>query len=72
MPCGKGWETGAIFPDGRVSEQSGPSALTGSGAILGVATAVLLGAGIYRGGVSVNLVRLNRFAGGVLAPWRAA
>ena len=47
-------------------QQSARPALTGSGAILGVFTAVLLGAGIYRGGVSINLVRFFRFTGVVL------
>ena len=47
-------------------QQSARPALTGSGAILGVFTAVVLGAGIYRGGVNINLVRFFRFTGVVL------
>jgi high-affinity iron transporter len=47
-------------------QQSARPVLTGSGAILGVFTAVLLGAGIYRGGVNINLVRFFRFTGVVL------
>jgi high-affinity iron transporter len=47
-------------------QQSARPALTGTGAILGVATAVLLGAGIYRGGVQINLVRFFRLTGVVL------
>ena len=44
-------------------QQSARPALTGTGAILGVATAVPLGAGIYRGGVHINLVRFFRLTG---------
>jgi high-affinity iron transporter len=47
-------------------QQSARPALTGTGAILGVATAVALGAGIYRGGVNINLVRFFRLTGVVL------
>ena len=47
-------------------QQSARPALTGSGAILGIVAAVVLGLVIYRGGVQINLVRFFRFTGVVL------
>jgi high-affinity iron transporter len=47
-------------------QQSARPALTGSGAILGIVVAVVLGLAIYRGGVQINLVRFFRFTGVVL------
>ena len=47
-------------------QQSARPAMTGSGAILGIVVAVVLGLGIYRGGVQINLVRFFRFTGVVL------
>jgi len=47
-------------------QQSARPAMTGSGAILGIVVAVVLGLGIYRGGVQINLVRFFRVTGVVL------
>src|SRR3954469_24438461 len=47
-------------------QQSARPAMTGSGAILGIVVAVVLGLGIYRGGVQINLVRFFRATGVVL------
>ena len=60
----EGFET-AVFLLAAFNNSSNPSE-AGAGAILGVAVAVLLGYGIYRGGVSINLSKFFRFTGVVL------
>jgi high-affinity iron transporter len=47
-------------------QASGSAGLAGAGAVLGVLVAVLLGYGIYRGGVRLNLARFFRLTGVVL------
>src|ERR1700753_2218260 len=46
--------------------QSGSAALPATGAVLGIVLAVLIGWGIYRGGVKLNLSKFFRFTGIVL------
>ncbi|HJU57676.1 MAG TPA: iron uptake transporter permease EfeU [Actinomycetota bacterium] len=60
----EGLET-AIFMLAAFQSSSDPFA-TGLGAVLGVAVAVALGYGIYRGGVKINLSRFFRVTGFVL------
>jgi high-affinity iron transporter len=47
-------------------QASGDSTAAGSGAVLGVLVAVLIGWGIYRGGVQLNLARFFRLTAAVL------
>ncbi len=60
----EGFET-SVFLIAAFNESTDP-ALAGGGAALGVATAVVLGWGIYRGGVSINLAKFFRATGLVL------
>jgi high-affinity iron transporter len=60
----EGFET-AFFLVAAFQSSSDP-ALTGSGAVLGVALAVALGYLIYKGGVRINLARFFRITGVVL------
>jgi high-affinity iron transporter len=60
----EGLET-AIFMLAAFQSSSNPVA-TGLGAVLGVAVAVVLGYGIYRGGVRINLSRFFKVTGFVL------
>jgi high-affinity iron transporter len=60
----EGLET-AIFMLAAFQNSSDPAA-TGLGAVLGVVTAVVLGYGLYRGGVKINLTRFFRVTGFVL------
>jgi high-affinity iron transporter len=60
----EGLET-AVFMLAAFQSSSNPAA-TGVGAILGVATAIVLGYALYRGGVRINLARFFRITGFVL------
>jgi high-affinity iron transporter len=60
----EGFET-AVFLLAAFDASSTP-VLSGSGALIGVAVAVLIGWGIYRGGVHINLARFFRVTGVVL------
>lgn len=60
----EGFET-AVFLIAAFNESSDPEVAAG-GAVLGVVLAVVLGFGIYRGGVSINLSRFFRATGLVL------
>jgi high-affinity iron transporter len=60
----EGLET-AIFMLAAFQSSSTPAA-TGLGAILGVATAIVLGYALYRGGVRINLARFFRVTGFIL------
>jgi high-affinity iron transporter len=60
----EGLET-AVFLLAAFDASDRPSA-TGTGAVLGIAVAIALGYGIYRGGVHIDLGRFFRFTGVVL------
>jgi iron uptake system component EfeO len=60
----EGLET-AVFLVAAFQESSKPAA-TGTGAVLGVATACVLGVLLYRGGLRLNLARFFRITGVVL------
>ena len=60
----EGFET-AVFLLAAFNETANP-ATAGAGAVLGLAVAVVLGYGIYRGGVRINLSKFFRFTGAVL------
>jgi high-affinity iron transporter len=60
----EGFETAVFLIAAFNESDSGASA--GFGAALGIAVAVLLGYGIYRGGVRINLSKFFRFTGLVL------
>ncbi|HEY1481055.1 MAG TPA: FTR1 family protein, partial [Gaiellales bacterium] len=60
----EGLET-AVFMLAAI-QASGDSTAAGSGAVLGVLVAVVIGFGIYRGGVSLNLARFFRATSAVL------
>jgi high-affinity iron transporter len=60
----EGFET-AVFLLAAFDASTSP-ALSGSGAVIGIAIAVLIGWGIYRGGVRINLGRFFRVTGVVL------
>ena len=60
----EGFET-AVFLLAAFQETANP-VTAGAGALLGLAVAVVLGYGIYRGGVSINLSKFFRFTGAVL------
>jgi high-affinity iron transporter len=60
----EGLET-TIFMLAAFQNSSNPAA-TGTGAVIGVAVAVVLGYAIYRGGIRINLARFFRITGFVL------
>jgi high-affinity iron transporter len=60
----EGLET-VVFLLAAFQASTSPAA-AGGGALLGIATAVLLGYGIYRGGVRINMARFFRVTGFVL------
>ena len=60
----EGFET-AVFLLAAFNETANPAS-AGVGALLGLAVAVGLGYGIYRGGVRINLSKFFRFTGAVL------